>query len=77
MAHPVALFVWWFIGCFVVDTATYALTAVPVTFRYFRLELATRELDLTMNAIDLRYFNAALTTQTYAVTANAITFELA
>ena len=61
----------------VVDTGTYSLTAAPVTYRYFALNLATRELDLAMNAIDLRYFNAALTTQTYTVTTNAITFELA
>lgn len=61
----------------VMDTGSYALATVPLTFRFFRLDLATREIDLSMNAIDLRYFKINLTTQSYAVAANAITLELA
>lgn len=61
----------------VVDTGTFDLTEVPVTFRYFALSLATRELDLTMQPIDLRYFRADLTTLALTVTGNPVTFELA
>jgi hypothetical protein len=42
----------------VIDAGTFDLTEAPLTFRYFALSLATRELDLTMQPIDLRYFKA-------------------
>ena len=61
----------------VIDAGTFDLTEAPLTFRYFALSLATRELDLTMQPIDLRYFKADLVTLAVTVTGNPVTFELA
>lgn len=55
-----------------VEAGAFALTMQPITFRYFALNLATRNLVLTMQPIDLRYFAAELTTLSINATLNPL-----